>query len=91
MTNQEQAKLAAEAMYNAGQARTNQQCGQVGMTSAPPGFRARIADRRRTSQAEARMADSLAELEYLLDKNPDVARILEIIDSWNPVEKGKML
>ena len=86
MTNQEQEKLAAEAMHLSGQA----QCGQMGTTPTPPGFRARIADRLRTARAEIQMANYLAELEYLLDKNPDVARILEIIDSWNPPCGGKL-
>lgn len=48
--------------------------------SAVPTLRDRIRNQRYRSESEAKNAGLLAELEYLLDKNPEVARILELLD-----------
>lgn len=49
------------------------QCGQ-------PSLRERLSNRLYRAQEEARTADRLSELQYLLDKHPEVARILELLD-----------
>ena len=44
-------------------------------------LRDRIASRARRAGNEARRAENLKELQYLLDKNPEVARILELLEA----------
>ena len=44
-------------------------------------LRDRIAYRARRAGNEARRAENLKELQYLLDKNPEVARILELLEA----------
>lgn len=44
------------------------------------GLRSRAGEAFRAAQHQAQHADRLAELMYLLDKNPHVARILDLID-----------
>lgn len=52
----------------------------VNYCNAQPSLRERIrADRFRAEESATRR-DRLLELEYLLDKHPDVARILELLD-----------
>ena len=58
-------------------------CGQVGSTlsqPAQPGLRERVAMNLNRAQQEARRAEVLHELQYLLDKNPDIARILDLLE-----------
>ena len=44
-------------------------------------LRDRIASRARHAARESRHAENLKELQYLLDKNPEVARILELLEA----------
>ena len=44
-------------------------------------LRDRIGSRARRAGNEARRAENLKELQYLLDKNPEVARILELLEA----------
>ena len=43
-------------------------------------LRERVGRQRERAQLEACNVERLAELEYLLDKNPDVARILDLME-----------
>ena len=59
-------------------------CGQVGAglsEAAQPGLRERVAMNLNRAQQEARRSDVLHELQYLLDKNPEVARILDLLEA----------
>ena len=47
---------------------------------ARPNLRDRIARQSARAQAESRNVERLAELEYLLDKHPDFARIFDLLD-----------
>ena len=47
---------------------------------AMPLLRERIHDQRCRAQVESRRIEQLAELEHLLDKNPETARILELLE-----------
>lgn len=51
-------------------------CGLVGRT----GIRDRVRNAEYRAESEARQAGRMAELGALLDKNPDVARILDLIE-----------
>ena len=44
-------------------------------------LRDRIASRAHHAARESRRAENLKELQYLLDKNPEVARILELLEA----------
>jgi len=55
--------------------------GLGGMTIAEPSLRERIASQRFRAETESRRASQLVELEYLLDKHPEVARILDLMES----------
>jgi len=43
-------------------------------------LRERIHGQRHRAQQEARRAEALQELEYLFEKHPEVARILDLLD-----------
>lgn len=43
-------------------------------------LRERIHLQSHRAQVESRRADQLSELEYLLDKHPEIARILDLLD-----------
>ena len=47
---------------------------------AEPSLRERIHNQRHWAQVESRRAEQLMELEFLLDKNPETARILELLE-----------
>ena len=49
--------------------------------SCKSSLRDRIASRARHAAHESRRAENLKELQYLLDKNPEVARILELLEA----------
>lgn len=62
------------------QQQTGTSYGSVGTSKcAEPGFRESITSRRYRAESNARDAERLAELEHLLDKNPELARILELL------------
>jgi hypothetical protein len=46
-----------------------------------PSLRERITEQRRYAQEESCRYDKLKELEYLLDKHKEIARILDLLDS----------
>ena len=75
-TEQGQAKTASETLRDRNTV-GGAMCGQLGVQA---GLRERIADQRRRAESEATKCGRLQELEYLLDKNPEVARILELLD-----------
>lgn len=58
--------------------RDENQCGP-GATPRPD-LRDRIYSQRVRAESSARNADRLRELELLLDKNPEVARILDLLE-----------
>jgi hypothetical protein len=66
--------------------RANQTQAQMGLASDPyleparPNIMERVANDLRRAQRESRKADRLGELEYLLNKHPDIARILDLIE-----------
>lgn len=82
MYEDQQAKLKMEQAQYAAQSQTlGGICGSNSMSEpARPGLRERIGDQSRRAGNEARKAERLKELEYLLDKHPEVARILDLLD-----------
>lgn len=48
---------------------------------AQPSLRERIYSQRRHAQTESKRLDQLTELQFLLDSNPEIARILELLES----------
>lgn len=69
--------------YAESNAQSNPQCGVLGKDVIEPmrdNLRGRIADQRQRAERESRRAMALAELEYLLDKNPEFARILDLLE-----------
>lgn len=74
-----------EKAYYANQAASPSTLGQcAGSNSADecrqPGLRERIYMQRRRAEGELSRAMALAELENLLDKYPDLARILDLVE-----------
>lgn len=73
----------------------SERLGQAGIGAASAGYsnqaelkmpcksslRDRIASRAHHAARESRRAENLQELQYLLDKNPEVARILELLEA----------
>lgn len=55
--------------------------GNLGIQPASPTLRDRVAQNLANAQREARRTDALYELQHLLEKNPDVARILELLEA----------
>ncbi len=45
-----------------------------------PSLMERVSSQRRRAQQEADQVNRLAELQYLLEKNPEVARILDLLE-----------
>lgn len=74
----EEEKRAAEGCRN--QTNTAGMLGGAAMM-AEPSLRERIHSQRHHAQVQSRKVEQLAELEYLLDKHPDVARILELMEA----------
>ncbi len=77
--NEEQLKQAAyeqQAKYGTVGGAT-QECAMPARDSLTQGFRAQASRLRR----DQHKLDQLNELTYLLDKNPEVARILDLIDA----------
>lgn len=60
-----------------------QQCNAAGIAFEKPcreSLIGRIRNQRSRAQMEARRMEHLFELEHLLEKNPEVARILDLLD-----------
>ena len=55
-------------------------CDVQTQTPDPPTFMERVRQNLEHSRKEMRRADNLSELQYLLEKNPDMARILELLE-----------
>ena len=88
MTNEQEQKLKAHLEAQAGCGQATSQYGGVEncaaqTIAAPPSLRQRISNRRARAEQETRHLDQLQELEYLLDKHPEVARIFELLDATN--------
>lgn len=79
MTNEQQEKLKAIAEENyCNQAST---IGQAGLYSpCEPSLMEKINSQLYRSQIESNKLNQLSELKYLLDKNPEVARILDLMN-----------
>lgn len=77
---QEQKTAAYEAEQMAGKS-----CGMVGNAATKPriDLRERVRIRIRATQLEADKMNRLAELDYLLEKHPEVVRLVELILSEN--------
>lgn len=84
MTNEQESKLkqaAAQIHQDQCAQAINGSIGLAGETKcAVPSLRERISKQRLYAQIESRRADALMELEYLLDKNPELARILDLLE-----------
>lgn len=66
----------AEAQFQAGAG-----CGEVnGVYDGPPTLRDRIHSQRMSAERSGRQASRLREVEELLDRNPEVARILDLLE-----------
>lgn len=81
MEKEREAKIRAYNELNQGQVGV----GTMGLANespkiARPRLLERIANQRYRAENESRRADNLRELEYLLEKNPDIARILDLLD-----------
>ncbi len=93
MTNEEREKVAsvAEEQYAAHLNAGAQTFGGLGSNReylqqqvpqvAPPSLRERIRAQRMHAQNASNRLNQLHELEYLLEKHPEVARMLELIDA----------
>jgi hypothetical protein len=89
MTNEQQEKLKAiaEQECNARLAHGNAGAAIGGLeyqqarSLAEPTLRERIRNQRCRAQNESRRLEQLHELEYLLEKHPEVARILELMEA----------
>ena len=68
-------KAKMEAQYQA----CNIQAGQG--LAIQPGIRERVAQNLNRAQQDARRADALYELQHLFEKHPDVARILDLLET----------
>jgi hypothetical protein len=55
--------------------------GLAGNFAVQPGIRERVAQNLSRAQQEARRTDALHELQHLLEKHPDVARILDLLET----------
>lgn len=57
-------------------------CGSIGAEtkSARPSLGERVRDQRYHAEAQVQRAMGLSELQHLLDKHPDVARILDLME-----------
>ena len=75
-------KQMAEAEAKCGQSAIGgYDCATCATTKvAAPSLRERIHDQRYQAQVESRRAEQLMELEHLLDKNPETARIIELLE-----------
>lgn len=81
MTDEYERKLKAEgAAQCANLAGRNSGLQQQVPEVAAPTLRERIGSQRYHAQVESRRLEQLHELEYLLEKHPEVARILELIE-----------
>ena len=86
MTNEEAGKFKAmdESEFKSrlahGAGATFGECAQQPQVAAPT-LRERIRSQRLRAQLESRRLEQLHELEYLLDKHHEVARILELIEA----------
>ena len=75
-----QEMAAQQAQYGAGLTQGSAAgCGTIGK-AAGASLLERINDRLYQAQAEGRRAEKLGELKFLLDKNPETARILELLE-----------
>lgn len=72
------AKEAQEAA--AAQCCANGSIGYDNAKVAAPSLRERIAGQRQRAHIEATRAMRLEELEYLLDKHPEISRILDLLE-----------
>ena len=85
MTKEQEYKLKQMAEREA-------QCGQstiggydqASAEVASPSLRERIQNQLYRAQVESRRAEQLMELEHLFDKNPETARILELLEQVKP-------
>lgn len=94
MDREQEAKMKAYQTQCAEKASENPNCDTVGtMNGAPIGYagesctraslRERVASQTHRARKESRRLDRLNELEYLLDKNPEIARILDLLEEVN--------
>ncbi len=80
-------KEVAEKLNAMNQAKAQQSTGAAiggcGLDSEPmrESLTGRFRNRLRRHQREGRKADQLGELLHLLEKNPEVARILDLVDA----------
>jgi hypothetical protein len=77
----QEAKLKdmAQGMMEQAQASTQGCCGKQG-NLAMPTLRERLRKQREYAEGQVDTAMKLTELEHLLNANPDVARILELLE-----------
>lgn len=86
MTNEQEQNLkamAADCGYNSTQVQTGKIGGYMAQEDcepARPSLGERVANQLGKARRESRKESRLAELSYLLEKNPEVARILDLIE-----------
>ena len=87
MTIEQEHKLKSmaeqEARLNQGSTCASSVLGSTneGCCLASPSLRERIRNQSYHAKVESRRVEQLQELEFLLDKNPEVARILDLLES----------
>jgi 3-methyladenine DNA glycosylase/8-oxoguanine DNA glycosylase len=72
-------KAKMEAQYQACSGQVGQ--GLAGNFAGQPGIRECVAQNLSRAQQEARRTDALYELQHLFEKHPDVARILDLLET----------
>jgi len=55
-------------------------CAQASLRETQPSLRERVYAQRRRAEEQVQRAMALSELEHLLDRNPEVARILDLYE-----------
>ncbi len=80
-TEQVNVKMANEARGQVGRSTSGTDRSDCAFEPAQPGLRDRIRLDWARAQRESWKEGRLAELQYLLDKHPEVARILELLDA----------
>ena len=80
-TDEERLKAKCAEEYVKQQARNYSDCGGTGLGQAcRQSLRDRVESQKYRAEVEANRAAGLHELASLLDRNPDVARILDLLD-----------
>lgn len=82
MSEMEAKAYASRCAAGLGGAKVCEDCATTSCDAPPcrPGIRERVGSQLRESNRQLEKAGRLNELAFLLDKNPEVARILDLLD-----------